>query len=55
MQVYSYMRKIYLPYYLLQNYLSTTYMKALVFHGSKDVRNDNIKDPELDKPDDIIN
>lgn len=29
-------------------------MKALVFHKSKDVRIDNVKDPELEKADDII-
>ena len=29
-------------------------MKALVFHKSKDVRVDNVKDPIIEKPDDII-
>ncbi|MES2565586.1 MAG: zinc-dependent alcohol dehydrogenase [Bacteroidota bacterium] len=29
-------------------------MKALVFHGSKDVRIDNVKDPVIEKSDDII-
>ena len=29
-------------------------MKALTYHGSKDVRVDNVPDPALDEPDDII-
>jgi S-(hydroxymethyl)glutathione dehydrogenase/alcohol dehydrogenase len=29
-------------------------MKALVFHGSKDVRIDNVKDPVIEHPEDII-
>jgi threonine dehydrogenase-like Zn-dependent dehydrogenase len=29
-------------------------MKALVYHGSKDVRVESVRDPELQAPDDII-
>ena len=29
-------------------------MKALVYHGSKDVRVDTVKDPVLQEPDDVI-
>jgi threonine dehydrogenase-like Zn-dependent dehydrogenase len=29
-------------------------MKALVFHGSKDVRVDNVEDPKIEKSEDAI-